>query len=112
MGNQFRKLAKTIVINLNEKRFQFSIYRKPTQTDIIIPNSSCHLYEHKISSINYLLNRLHTYSITGKANEVEKNTIKNILHNNEYDTKLINKPPPQKKQKTKQRYRLTKTKAK
>jgi hypothetical protein len=61
-----------LLINRNEKKFQFSIYRKPTQTDIIIPNSSCHPYEQKISSINYLLNRLHTYPITEKAKELEK----------------------------------------
>jgi hypothetical protein len=33
-----------------------------------------------------------------------------VLHNNEYDTKLINKLPSQKKTKTKQKYQLTKTK--
>jgi hypothetical protein len=40
------------------------MYRKPTQTDIIISDSSCHLYKHKLSSISYLVNRLHTYPIT------------------------------------------------
>jgi hypothetical protein len=63
------------------------------QTDIIIPNSSCHPYEHKLQGINYLLNRLHTYSITEKAKDAEKNTIRNILHNNEYDKNLISNPP-------------------
>jgi hypothetical protein len=45
-----------------------------------------------LSGINYLLRRLHTYLIK------EKDTISNILHNNEYDIKLISKLPPQKKQ--------------
>jgi hypothetical protein len=35
-----------------------------------------------------------------KVKDVEKNTIKNILHNNEYDRNLIRTPPP-KKTKTK-----------
>jgi hypothetical protein len=43
--------------HLKSKNLQISIYRKPTQTDIIIPNSSCHPYEHKLSGINYLINK-------------------------------------------------------
>jgi hypothetical protein len=38
-----------------EKESDSAIYRKSAQTDIIIPNDSGHPYEHKISSINYLL---------------------------------------------------------
>jgi hypothetical protein len=71
------------------------------QTDIIIPSSSCHPYEHKLSGINYLINQLHTYPITEKAKDAEKNTVRNILHNNEYDKNLISKAPPQQKAKTK-----------
>jgi tRNA/tmRNA/rRNA uracil-C5-methylase (TrmA/RlmC/RlmD family) len=88
-----------LTIHRTDKNIQFSIYRKPTQTDII-PINSCHLYEHELSGINYMLNRLHTriYQITEKAkNKVEKNTIKNILHNNEYDINLIKKPPEKNK---------------
>jgi hypothetical protein len=48
-----------IKIHCKEKRLEFSIYRTPTQTDIIIPNSSCHPHEHKLSGIKYQLNRLH-----------------------------------------------------
>jgi hypothetical protein len=116
--NEFNKLQQTINfaierekhesvnfldlgIHWNDKNIQFSVYRKFTQTDIIIPNSSCHPSEYKLSGINYLLRRLHTYPITGKAKDTEKNTIRNILRNNEYDIKLISKLPPQKKTKTK-----------
>jgi hypothetical protein len=73
---------------------EFSIYIKPTQTDIIIPNSSCHPYEHKVSSINYLVNQLYTYPITEKPKDAEDNTIQNILCNNKYDTNLISKLTP------------------
>jgi hypothetical protein len=55
------------------------------------------VYEHKISGINYLLKRLHTYPITKEGKDTEINTIKNILRNNEYDIEAINKLPPQKK---------------
>jgi hypothetical protein len=109
--NEFKKLQSTMKFSIEKEQhesinfldltihLQFSIYGKPTQTDIIIPDSSCHFYEHKLSGISYLLNRLHMYPITDKAKDAEKNTTKNILHNNEYDTNLIRKPSPQQKQK-------------
>jgi hypothetical protein len=91
-----------LVIHRNDKNLEFEISRKPTQTDIIIPNSSCHPYEHKLSGINYLVNRLYTYPITEKAKDAETNTIKNILCNNNYDINLLSKlpPPPPEKAKT------------
>jgi hypothetical protein len=48
-----------ITIHQKNKKLEFSIQRKPSQTDIIIPNNSCHIYEHKLSGIKCLLNRLH-----------------------------------------------------
>jgi len=36
-----------ITINKNQDGLSFEIYRKPTATDIIIPNDSCHPREHK-----------------------------------------------------------------
>jgi hypothetical protein len=48
-------------IHRKKKQLEFGIYRKPTQTDTIIPNDSCHPHEHKVASINYLMNRVHTY---------------------------------------------------
>jgi hypothetical protein len=45
-----------LTIHPKDRNLQFSTHRKPTQTDIIIPYSSCHPYEHKLSGINQLLN--------------------------------------------------------
>jgi hypothetical protein len=59
-------------IHCKDKRLEFSIYRKPTQTDIIIPDSSCHPYKHKVSDIKYLLYQLYTYPITKKSKQTEK----------------------------------------
>jgi hypothetical protein len=71
-----------ITIQRKNERLEFSIYRKPTQTDIIIPNSSCHPPEHKLSGINFLLNRVRTYPITTEANQTEIHNIKNVLQRN------------------------------
>jgi hypothetical protein len=61
---------------------------KPTQTDTIIPNDSCHPYEHKIGSINYLMNRVHMYPITKEAKTKDLNIVQNTLRNNEYNRNL------------------------
>jgi hypothetical protein len=39
-----------------------SIFHKPTTTDIIIHNASCHPNEHKRAAIRYLNYRLNTYN--------------------------------------------------
>jgi hypothetical protein len=44
--------------------------------------------EHKISSANYLMNRMLTYPITKEAKEKEVNIIRDILLNNEYNKNL------------------------
>jgi hypothetical protein len=67
--------------------------QKNTQLDVVIPNNLCHPQEHKVASINYLMNRLHsrTYPITNKAKKTELNVIKNTLRNNKYNTNQIKK---------------------
>jgi hypothetical protein len=82
-----------ITIQRKNERLEFSIYRKPTQIDITIPNSSCHPCEHKLSGINFLLNRIRTYPIKTEAKQTERDNIKNILQRNEYNANLTEKTP-------------------
>jgi hypothetical protein len=49
-----------LTIHRKHNKLNFTIYRTPTSTDTLIHNSSCHPNEHKLASINYLINRLHT----------------------------------------------------
>jgi hypothetical protein len=44
--------------HFESRKKSFNIYRKPTATDTIIPNDSCHPSEHKLAAIRYLTNRL------------------------------------------------------
>jgi hypothetical protein len=61
-----------LTIHRKKEHLQYAIYRKPTYTDIIIPNSSCHPHEHKISSINFLINRMRTYPMKTEERDREK----------------------------------------
>jgi hypothetical protein len=74
-----------LTIRKNNGHFEFEIYRKPTCTDIIIPQDSCHPTEHKISAIRYLHNRNNTYSTNQDSKMKEHAIINQILHNNRYD---------------------------
>jgi hypothetical protein len=47
-----------------------SIYQRATATDTVIHSTSCCPIQHKISAINYMINRLHTYPM--KKNETQK----------------------------------------
>jgi hypothetical protein len=46
-----------LTMQCKDKKLEFSVYRKPTQTNIIIPSRSCHPYEHELSGVSCLLNR-------------------------------------------------------
>jgi hypothetical protein len=80
-----------ITIHRKNGRSEFSLYRKPTQPNIIIPNSSCDHHDHKLFGIHFLLNWVCTYPITTEAKQTEIHIIKNILQRNEYNANLIEK---------------------
>ena len=66
----------------------FEIFRKPTTTDIIIPNDSSHPLEQKLAAIRYFANRIHTYNLDHLQKQKEIDTAKQIIHNN---TSLLNR---------------------
>jgi hypothetical protein len=84
-------------IHKTPSAFEFSIYRKPTFTDHIIPHTSNHPAHHKYAAIRSLHNRLDTYNLQHKAYQQELNTIHNILKNNSFPIKPhkphLPKPP-------------------
>jgi hypothetical protein len=64
-----------LTIRKETDRLTFDIYRKPTSTDLIIHNDSCHRHEHKRSAINFLLNRVNKYPIAQRSKDREMQTI-------------------------------------
>jgi hypothetical protein len=77
-----------ITIQQGQNHITTNIYRKPTTTDSIIPNDSCHPKKQKMAAIQYLYNRMHTYNLTTADIEKEKDTIQQILVNNKYDPSI------------------------
>jgi hypothetical protein len=66
----------TFQYTTRKKELEFSIYRKLTQTDIIIPNNSSYPLRHKISNISYFVNKLNTYPVFKEVKEKELNIMK------------------------------------
>ena len=66
-----------ITIHKTPAGIQFSIFRKPTFTDTLIPYTSIHPPQHKYSAIRFLYNRLNSYHL----NTVEHQREENIIHN-------------------------------
>jgi hypothetical protein len=72
-----------ITMQRTDKNMSYNIYRKPTTTDTVIHNTSCHPLQHKMTAFIYLVNRLNTYPIR----DDHKNTEKYILQQNQYQKK-------------------------
>jgi len=87
-----------ITIQREQHRITTNIYRKPTTTDSIITNDSCHPIEQKMAAIHYLYNRMHTYNLTATDIQKEKDTIQQILINNKYDPNPIQDSKKKKKE--------------
>ena len=73
-----------ITIHKNHDSLSFSVYRKPTTTDTIIPKDSCYPIQHKDAAIRYLVNRMDNYLLDKAAKEQEHGTIRQIVGNNKY----------------------------
>jgi hypothetical protein len=78
-----------ITILREQHHITTSIYRKPTTTNSIILNNSCHSKEQKIAAIRYLYNRMNSYKLTTTNMQKEKDTIHQILISNKYDPSTI-----------------------
>jgi hypothetical protein len=78
-----------VTVTRNDNGLNFDIYRKPSFTDTIIPNDSCHPREHKLAAIRYLHNRMKTYNLNPTSTQMEYK-LKQILHSNKYISILHN----------------------
>jgi hypothetical protein len=84
-----------LTITRRIEKFTIDINRKPTYTDIIIPEDSCHPKEQKMTAIRYFYNRMNKYPLSPDKLDKENHVVQQILYNNGYDistaTKVLNK---------------------
>jgi hypothetical protein len=92
-SDRFQKYCVWNFYFSKHNKLDYTIYIKPTAADILIHNSSCHPTEHKLASINYLTNRIHSYPLSEQAKDTEPNTLKTILQNNQYKLTHIQQKP-------------------
>jgi hypothetical protein len=87
-----------VTIIRKNNNIQFNIFQKPTTTDAIIPQESCHPDEHKTSAIRFLRNRNATYLTTPDSKQRETEIFNHILQANNCSRSFCsNKKPPAKK---------------
>lgn len=75
----------------NNNILEFSIFRKPTQTDHAIPDDSNHHPQYKMAAFRCYVNRLLCIPLSEENYRLELDTIKQIALNNGYDPECIDK---------------------
>ena len=74
-----------------ETKMIYDRYRKPTTSDNIIPNDSCHPSEQKLAAIWYFLNRINTYDLGHAEKQKETEILKQIVYNNKFHTSILSR---------------------
>jgi hypothetical protein len=86
-----------ISIQNTGNKLLFNIYRKPTATDIIIPQDSCNPPAQKHAATRHLVNRMNSHKLDEDNRKTEQQIIEQIITNNGYKasiSKHFNKPKP------------------
>lgn len=88
-NNSINFLDLTIIRTNNN--LEFSIYHKPSHTDLTINNKSYHPIQHKLAAYNSMVHRLINVPMSQTNFNKELNLIKQIASNNNYNPKIIDK---------------------
>ena len=78
-----------LTITKQNNKHDFSIFHKPSYTDITIHNKSSHPYTHKISAFNSFIHRLLNIPLSKENFNKELNIIKQMAVNNGYQANMI-----------------------
>jgi hypothetical protein len=73
-----------LTISRLHSNLQLGIFRKHTITDVKLHNTSCPPTEHKMSGINFLINRITTYPVADTNLNKEIQIIDHLLMSNDY----------------------------
>jgi len=80
-----------LTIKKTKNKLVFDIYRKPTASDNIIPNDSCHPSEKILSAILYFTNSLNSYDIDRPEKLGVMEITKQTISNNKFHTSVLNR---------------------
>jgi hypothetical protein len=78
-----------LTIDIGTLKHEFSIFRKPTYTNQVIPADSCHPISHKLASFHSMIHRLINIPMKLSHYAKELHTIKKIAIANGYNTNII-----------------------
>ncbi|KAG8236787.1 hypothetical protein J437_LFUL016280 [Ladona fulva] len=76
-------------ISISKNKASLKVFRKPTYTDQVIPNSSSHRASQKYAAFHAMIHRLVNLPLSTQGYEEELNTIKSIVGNNGYNICLV-----------------------
>ena len=79
-----------LFIKLSSNKINFSIYRKPTTTDHVIPFHSNHPIKYRLAAFHSFFHRLLTVPLSAIDFQIEYNTIIKIAKNNNFPLSIIN----------------------
>ena len=78
-----------ITIERRTTHFLYNIYRKPTNSNSVIPADSHHSFQHKLAAFKSMLHRATILPLTQEAMHRELDVIHYIAKDNGFDRKLI-----------------------
>lgn len=79
-----------LTLTRSDNNIKFNIFRKPTQTDHMIPWESCHHISHKLAALNNLFHRLFSIPMSKEDFEEEKNIIFQMASKNGFPINIVN----------------------
>lgn len=78
-----------VVVVRKSTDLEFEIYRKPTNTKRVIPNTSNHPFQHKMASFHHMIHRMETLPLSEVAKQKELEYIFEIAKLNGYNESII-----------------------
>jgi hypothetical protein len=80
-----------LMVSKNNKKLEFNIYRKETNTNLLIRNDSYHHPSHKAAAFHSMFHRLFNIPMNHENFENERKKIYKIAQQNGYSEKFVNR---------------------
>ena len=78
-----------ILVRRETEQVNFEIYRKPTNTERVIPSTSNHSYQHKMAAFHHMIHRMESLPLSREGKQKEREQIFRIGSVNGYPERSI-----------------------